>query len=40
MDAKSYNPVDDLVARIRPFWKNEKMPVCFPVHLLLGRVEK
>ena len=37
---KNYNPVDELVLRIKPFWKQEKMRVSFPIHLLMGRVEK
>jgi len=37
---KNYNPVDELIQRIKPFWKTEKMRVSFPVHLLLGKVEK
>jgi len=26
--------------RIKPFWKQEKMSVSFPIHLVMGRVEK
>lgn len=35
-----YNPVDDLIRRITPCWKQERMKIDFPVHLLIGRVEK
>jgi ubiquinone/menaquinone biosynthesis C-methylase UbiE len=35
-----YNPVDDLIRSIEPHWKQERMKIVFPVHLLLGRVEK
>jgi ubiquinone/menaquinone biosynthesis C-methylase UbiE len=40
MEKNNYNPVDDLLQRIKPQWKQEKMKVTFPVHLLLARVEK
>jgi len=36
----NYNPVDELIKRIKPFWNQQKMRVSFPVHLLMGRVEK
>ncbi len=36
----NYNPVDDLIRRIKPYWEKERMTIVFPVHLLLGRVEK
>ncbi len=36
----NYNPVDDLLQRIKPHWKKEQMKIIFPVHLLLGSVEK
>jgi ubiquinone/menaquinone biosynthesis C-methylase UbiE len=38
--AKSYNPVNELMEKIRPLWKTEKMRVVFPVHLLFAQVEK
>jgi len=37
--ANQYNPVDELMIRIKPFWKQEKMQIRFPVHLLIGRIE-
>lgn len=36
----NYNPVEDLVKSIKPHWKQERMKIVFPVHLLFGRVEK
>jgi ubiquinone/menaquinone biosynthesis C-methylase UbiE len=36
----NYNPVDDLVQRIKPYWKQEQMKISFPVHLLMGRIIK
>jgi len=36
----NYNPVDDLLKRIKPRWKQEQMKILFPVHLLLGRIIK
>ncbi|HKZ65139.1 MAG TPA: class I SAM-dependent methyltransferase [Chitinophagaceae bacterium] len=35
-----YNPVDELMIHIKPLWKQKKMKTSFPVHLLMGRVEK
>ena len=40
ISANQYNPVDELMSRIKPFWKQEKMRINFPIHLLLGQVEK
>ncbi|MEP7373871.1 MAG: class I SAM-dependent methyltransferase [Chitinophagaceae bacterium] len=36
----NYNPVDGLIQRIKPYWKQEQMKVIFPVHLLLGKIVK
>jgi len=36
----NFNPVHNLVERIRPYWRPEKMKISFPVHLLMGRIEK
>jgi ubiquinone/menaquinone biosynthesis C-methylase UbiE len=35
-----YNPVDDLLRNIKPHWKQERMKIIFPVHLLLGKISK
>lgn len=40
MRVHPYNPVDELMVRIRPFWLSEKMKISFPIHLLMGRIEK
>lgn len=37
---KNYNPVNELIEKIRPFWKTEKMKVVFPIHVLAGVIEK
>ena len=37
---QQYNPVDELMIRIKPFWKQKKMKIRFPVHLLMGKIEK
>jgi len=34
------NPVENLMARIQPFWESEKMEVKFPLFLRLGRAGK
>jgi len=36
----SYNPVDKLMEDIKPFWKQEKMQVVFPVYMRMGQIEK
>jgi len=36
----NYNPVAELIQQIKPAWNQEKMRVSFPVHLLMGKVEK
>jgi ubiquinone/menaquinone biosynthesis C-methylase UbiE len=38
--ANQYNPINELMTRIKPFWKPEKMKVRFPIHLLMARIEK
>ena len=35
-----YNPVDELMPQIRKHWQKEKMDVCFPLHLRMGRILK
>ncbi|MBO9659129.1 MAG: class I SAM-dependent methyltransferase [Chitinophagaceae bacterium] len=34
-----FDPVEALMIKIRPFWKNETMKVEFPVNMRLGRVD-
>lgn len=38
--AKHYNPVENLTTHIKTFWKEEKMKISFPIHLLIGQIEK
>jgi len=38
--ANDYNPVNDLIEKIRPFWKDESMKVVFPVYMRMGQVLK
>jgi hypothetical protein len=40
MTKNNYNPVNDLVESIRPYWKQEKMKISFPIYLLTGGIEK
>lgn len=35
-----FNPVDDLMKQIRPFWAQEKMKIVFPIHMRMGKIEK
>jgi|ERR1043165_4436362 ubiquinone/menaquinone biosynthesis C-methylase UbiE len=37
---KHYNPVDELMIKIKPWWKEEKMKIVFPLYLRMGQVEK
>ena len=34
------NPVPELIKRIRPHWKETQMLVHFPLHLLMGKIER
>lgn len=38
--ANHYNPVEELMDRIKTFWKQGKMNINFPIHLLIGQIEK
>jgi SAM-dependent methyltransferase len=38
--ANNDNPVPALMKRIKPYWKQAQIPVRFPIHLLMGRIEK
>jgi ubiquinone/menaquinone biosynthesis C-methylase UbiE len=40
ISANNYNPVPEIIDQIRPWWKNEKMKVNFPLHIRMGRIEK
>jgi ubiquinone/menaquinone biosynthesis C-methylase UbiE len=35
-----FNPVDELVKQIKPFWYSEKKKIVFPVYLRMGQIEK
>jgi SAM-dependent methyltransferase len=39
IEAKDNNPLPELMKRIRPHWKGTQMPIHFPLHLLIGKVE-
>jgi ubiquinone/menaquinone biosynthesis C-methylase UbiE len=36
----NYNPVPVAMEEIKPYWKNERMKISFPLHIRMGRVEK
>lgn len=38
--ANQYNPVDELITEIRPYWEKERMRINFPLYLRMGRIEK
>ena len=38
--ANNYNPVPDVIKRIIPYWKNERMKISFPLHIRMGLIEK
>lgn len=38
--ANGYNPVEELMIKIKPHWIQERMPVSFPLHLRMGQVVK
>ena len=35
-----FNPVDDIIQKIKPIIGNDKMNVVFPLHLRMGQIEK
>ena len=39
IESGNSNPLPELMKRIRPYWKDAQMPILFPVHLLVGKVE-
>jgi hypothetical protein len=38
--ANNYNPVPGVIIQVKPYWKNEKMKISFPLHMRIGRIEK
>ena len=36
----NYNPVDELTEEMKPFWRQEKMKIVFPVYMRMGQIEK
>lgn len=38
--ARGYNPVPELIQKIRPFWVGERMDIVFPIYLRMGQVEE
>ena len=35
-----HNPVPEIFAQIKPYWKGQTMRVTFPLHIRLGKIEK
>jgi len=40
ISANNYNPVPGVIIQIKPYWKNERMKIRFPLHIRIGRIEK
>jgi ubiquinone/menaquinone biosynthesis C-methylase UbiE len=40
ISANNYNPVEDLIKKIIPFWKTETKKIVFPVYMRMGRIDK
>jgi ubiquinone/menaquinone biosynthesis C-methylase UbiE len=38
--ARGYDPVPELMQKIRPFWVGERMNIVFPIYLRMGQVSK
>jgi ubiquinone/menaquinone biosynthesis C-methylase UbiE len=38
--ANKYNPVDELMQKIKPHVSNEKMKIIFPLHIRMGMIKK
>jgi ubiquinone/menaquinone biosynthesis C-methylase UbiE len=37
--ANQFNPVDELIKQIQPYWEKEKMKIVFPVYLRMGQIK-
>jgi ubiquinone/menaquinone biosynthesis C-methylase UbiE len=35
-----FDPVPELIGKIKPYWITERLPVVFPLHLRMGQIEK
>ena len=35
---RKYNPADNLIEDIKPYWIQDKMPIRFPIHLRMGKI--
>ena len=40
IQAKNFNPVEELTENIKRFWKSEKMEIIFPIYMRMGQIEK
>ena len=40
IDANHFNPVDELIKKLAPFWKTKKMKIIFPVHMRMGKIHQ
>ena len=40
VEANHYNPADELVKQIEPYWQEEKMTIIFPLYLRMGKIIK
>ena len=40
VSANHFNPVDELMEKVKPFWKQETMQAVFPVYMRMGQIEK
>jgi len=40
ISANDFNPVEELIRKIRPLWPGETVPIIFPVHMRMGKIHK
>ena len=40
VSVNNHNPVPEIIGQIKPYWKNERMKIRFPLHIRIGKVEK
>jgi len=38
--ARGHNPVPEIFAQIKPYWKSHAMKVTFPLHMRIGKIDK
>jgi hypothetical protein len=40
IETNQFNPLDELIKQIQPYWEKEKMKIVFPVSMRMGQIRK